>query len=168
MARSTARRTRRSLKGGRVWLTRRLGDVSDPTRVMTIWGTAALSWSAIGLVVSPGPATSSRPAWSAAVRVPALGDDHGPEPVEIGSALHEVVRILHVLHELAAAPFLELERTRAHAAIALVGQRHMGRIDGGLTRGQHHEDGRLGSLETEDHGVGLRRFDGLDVGIPVL
>ena len=53
-----------------MWLTSRFGDVSDPTRVMTMLGTAALSWSAMFFVVSPGPDTSSRPAWIAAVRVP--------------------------------------------------------------------------------------------------
>ena len=37
---------------------------------MTMLGTAALSWSAMFFVVSPGPDTSSRPAWIAAVRVP--------------------------------------------------------------------------------------------------
>ena len=51
----------------------------------------------------------------------ALADDDVLEPVEVRPALHEVVRVLHVLDELAPAPFLELERPRAHAAIALVG-----------------------------------------------
>jgi hypothetical protein len=58
------------LNGGRAWLTSRFGDVREPTRVTTIPGTAALSWSAMFLVISPGAALSSRPAWSAAVRVP--------------------------------------------------------------------------------------------------
>ena len=38
--------------------------------VITIWGTAFLSCSAVVLVISPGNETSSWPAWSAAIRVP--------------------------------------------------------------------------------------------------
>jgi hypothetical protein len=59
--------------------------------VTTTFGTAALICSAAAFVVSPGIATSSWPACSAAVPRAALLDDHVPQPVEVGPALDEVV-----------------------------------------------------------------------------
>ena len=99
---------------------------------------------------------------------PPLADDHVLEPVQVGPALHEVVRVLHVLDELAPPPLLELERAGAHAAAALLGHRHVSRVDRRLPRGQHHQDGGLGPLEAEDHRVRIGGLDGLDVGVPVL
>ena len=98
----------------------------------------------------------------------ALDDDHVAEPVEVGPVLDEVVLVLHVLDELAAAPLLDLERPRAHAAGAVVGGVHVGGIDRRVAGGEEHEERRLRPLEPEDHRVGVRRLDGLHVGIPVL
>ena len=69
-ARLSARRTRTSLNGGLVMFRSRLSALPAPTRVMTMPGTAALSWAAIWGLLSSGLAASARPACSAAVRVP--------------------------------------------------------------------------------------------------
>jgi hypothetical protein len=98
----------------------------------------------------------------------ALNDDHVPEPVEVGPVLDEVVLVLHVLDELAAAPLLDLERPRAHAAGAVVGGVHVGGIDRRVAGGEEHEERRLRPLEPEDHRVGVGRLDGLHVRVPVL
>src|SRR5207247_832653 len=72
------------------------------TGVITSWGTAFLSRSAIGLGVWPGNAVSTRPAWSAAVAV---------------------VRVLHVLDELALAPLFQPEGPGPDATRAIAGRR---------------------------------------------
>ena len=98
----------------------------------------------------------------------AVLDDHVAQAVEVRPALHEVVGVLHVVHVLALAPFLELEGTGADAARAVARGREVGGIDGRVARGEHQEERRLRALEMKDHGVGIRRLDGLDIGVPVL
>src|SRR3984893_12188918 len=97
----------------------------------------------------------------------ALGDDQVAQAVEVGPALHEVVGVLHVLEELALAPFLDLERPRAHAAGAVASRRHVRGVDRRESRGQHQQEGRLRVLQTEDDRPGIDRVDSLHVVVPL-
>ena len=150
-----------------MWLTSRFGEVSEPTRVidharhrgLELVGDVLGDLARRRAVEPPGLERGGAGA--------ALADDHVLEAVEVGPALDEVVRVLHVLDVLAAPPLLELERAGAHAAAALVGQRHVRGIDRGLPGGEHHQDRGLGPLEPEHHRVGIRGLDRLDVGVPV-
>ena len=65
-----ARRIFTLLNGGFVTFIKRLSLTFWLTTSTTIFGTAAFTWSTTVLVLSPGNATSSRPAWSAAYFVP--------------------------------------------------------------------------------------------------
>ena len=98
----------------------------------------------------------------------ALPDDGVANAVEVGTAGHEVVGIPLELDHLPSLVLLEPERSRAHAALAQLGEGDVGRIHGGVAGGEHEEEGGLGPLEPEHDGMRLRRLDGLDIGIPVL
>ena len=96
-----------------------------------------------------------------------LGDDRIADAVEVGTVGDEVVAVSLQLDGLASRVLLELERPRAHSALAQVGERHVGRVDGRVAGGEHEEERRLRTLELEDHRVGVGRLDRLDVDVPV-
>src|SRR6266851_915029 len=144
MARLIARRTFALSKGGRLWLRMTLSLPFCLTSVMTSDGALFLRVSAMVFVTSRGTKASSR------------------------AAGHEVVRISLELHQLAALVLLEPERSRAHAALAQLGEGDVGRVHGGVAGGEHEEEGGLGPPAPEHDGMRLRRLDGLDVGVPVL
>src|SRR5438093_9029768 len=97
----------------------------------------------------------------------ALRDDRIAQPVEVGPVFHEVVAVLHVLDELALAPVLDLERSRAHAAGAVAGRRHMRGVDRRESGGQHQQEGWLWVLQSEHDRLGVERVDRLHLAVHV-
>src|SRR5207247_347898 len=97
----------------------------------------------------------------------ALRDDRIAQPVEVGPVFHEVVGVLQVLDELALAPVLDLERSRAHAAGAVAGRRHMRGVDRRESGGQHQQEGWLWVLQSEHDRLRVERVDRLHLAVPV-
>jgi hypothetical protein len=89
-----------------------------------------------GLRGVAGKATSTRRVCSAAVAV-LRSDDLVSQPVQVGPPLHEVVRVLHVLDELAAAPLLQLEGAGPDAAGAIARGGDVRGVDRREAGGEH-------------------------------
>ena len=96
-----------------------------------------------------------------------LADDQIPEATQIRSSLDEIVRVLHVLDELALSPLFQLEGPGPDATRAIAGWWHVSRVDRRVAGCEHQEQRGLRPSQSEHDGLGIDGFNGFDVRIPV-
>src|SRR5207244_13586724 len=96
-----------------------------------------------------------------------LADDEILEATQIRSSLDEIVRVLHVLDELALSPLFQLEWPGPDATRAIAGRWHVSRVDRCVAGCEHQEQRGLRPSQSEHDGLGIDGFNGFDVRIPV-